>query len=202
MLTKNSQNVHRKYFWAILITFICHIKIDINMCEPHYVYLFFLWTSSIVQVFDYLAIDIFLTINLFEDQHTLPKWNILSQSCYCCLFYVLAFQDQHTLPKWNILSQSCYCCYWPFRTSTPSQSEIFSQIYNKSFETEYFTLGGCAGPERPIHRTSNNNSFSQNISLWEGVLVLKGQYIEQATITAFHRIFHFGRVCWSWKANT
>ena len=191
MLTKNSQNVHRKYFWAILITFICHVKIDINMCEPHYVYLFFLWTSSIVQVFDYLAIDIFLTINLFEDQHTLPKWNILSQSCYCCLFYVLAFQDQHTLPKWNILSQSCYCCYWPFRTSTPSQSEIFSQIYNKSFETEYFTLGGCAGPERPIHRTSNNNSFSQNISLWEGVLVLKGQYIEQATITAFHRIFHY-----------
>ena len=217
MLTKNSQNVHRKYFWAILITFICDIKIDINMCEPHYVYLFFLWTSSIVQVFDYLAIDIFLTINLFEDQHTLPKWNILSQSCYCCLFYVLAFQDQHTLPKWNILSQSCYCClfyvlafqdqhtlpkwnilsqscyccYWPFRTSTPSQSEIFSQIYNKSFETEYFTLGGCTGPERPIHRTSNNNSFSQNISLWEGVLVLKGQYIEQATITAFHRIFHY-----------
>ena len=135
MLTKNPQNVHRKYFWAILITFICDVKIDINMCEPHYVYLFFLWTSSIVQVFDYLAIDIFLTINLFEDQHTLPKWNILSQSCYCCLFYVLAFQDQHTLPKWNILSQSCYCCYWPFRTSTPSQ----------------------------------------NISLWEGVLVLKGQ---------------------------
>ena len=165
MLTKNPQNVHRKYFWAILITFICDVKIDINMCEPHYVYLFFLWTSSIVQVFDYLAIDIFLTINLFEDQHTLPKW--------------------------NILSQSCYCCYWPFRTSTPSQSEIFSQIYNKSFETEYFTLGGCAGPERPIHRTSNNNSFSQNISLWEGVLVLKGQYIEQATITAFHRIFHY-----------
>ncbi|MCG8622062.1 MAG: hypothetical protein MJE68_08735 [Proteobacteria bacterium] len=50
-------------------------------------------------------------------------------------------------------------------------------------------------------RTSNNNSFSENISLWEGVLVLKGSYIEQATITAFERIFHFGRVCWSWKAN-
>ena len=174
MLTKNPQNVHRKYFWAILITFICDVKIDINMCEPHYVYLFFLWTSSIVQVFDYLAIDIFLTINLFEDQHTLPKWNILSQSCYCCLFYVLAFQDQHTLPKWNILSQSCYCCYWPFRTSTPSQN--------------IFTLGGCAGPERPI---ATITALRQNISLWEGVLVLKGQYIEQATITAFHRIFHY-----------
>ena len=49
---------------------------------------------------------------------------------------VLACQDQHTLPKWNILS-SCYCgllsllvcVYWPARTSTPSQSEIFSQSY-------------------------------------------------------------------------
>ena len=36
---------------------------------------------------------------------------------------------------------------------------------------EYFTLGGCAGPER---RTSHNNSFSGNISLWEDVVVLKG----------------------------
>ena len=35
----------------------------------------------------------------FQDQHTLPKRNILSQSCYCGLFCVFAFQDQHTLPK-------------------------------------------------------------------------------------------------------
>ena len=41
MVTKNPQNVHRKYFWAILMTFISDIKIDVNMCEPHYVYLFF-----------------------------------------------------------------------------------------------------------------------------------------------------------------
>ena len=27
-------------------------------------------------------------------------------------------------------------------------------------------------------------------------------YKEQATITAFQTIFHFGRVLWSWKANT
>ena len=37
MVTKNPQNVHRKYFWAILMTFISDVKIDINMCEPHYV---------------------------------------------------------------------------------------------------------------------------------------------------------------------
>ena len=61
MVTKNPQNVHRKYFWAILMTFISDVKIDVNMCEPHYVNLFFLWTSSIVQMFDYLTFDIFLT---------------------------------------------------------------------------------------------------------------------------------------------
>ena len=52
MVTKNPQNVLRKYFWAILMMFISD---DINMCEPHYVNLFFLWTSSIVQMFDYLT---------------------------------------------------------------------------------------------------------------------------------------------------
>ena len=68
MVTKNPQNVHRKYFWAILMTFISDVKIDINMCEPHYVYLFFLWTSSIVQMFNYLTFDIFLTTwHLFDN---------------------------------------------------------------------------------------------------------------------------------------
>ena len=41
MVTKNPQNVHRKYFWAILLTFIFDVKIDINICEPHYVNLLF-----------------------------------------------------------------------------------------------------------------------------------------------------------------
>ena len=49
---------------------------------------------------------------------------------------------------------------------------------------EYFTLGGCAGPERPI---ATITALRQNISLWEGVLVLKGQYIEQRTITALRQ---------------
>ena len=42
MVTKNPQNVHRNYFWAILLTFIFDIKIDINICEPHYVNFFFI----------------------------------------------------------------------------------------------------------------------------------------------------------------
>ena len=66
-LTKNPQNVHRNYFWAVLLTFIFDIKIDINICEPHYVNLFFLWTSSIVCMFDFLIFDIFLTTwHLFD----------------------------------------------------------------------------------------------------------------------------------------
>ena len=66
-VTYDGQNAHRKYFWAILLTFIFHIKIDVNMCEPHYVNLFFLWTSSIVCMFDFLIFDIFLTTwHLFD----------------------------------------------------------------------------------------------------------------------------------------
>ena len=46
--------------------------------------------------------------------------------------YLLDFEDQHTLPKWNILSQSCYCCLFvicsglsgPAHPPTPSQSKI------------------------------------------------------------------------------
>ena len=74
--------------------------------------------------------------------------------------------------------------YWPFRTSTPSQSEIFCLKALIVDLREYFTLGGCAGPERPI---ATITALRQNISLWEGVLVLKGQYIEQATITALRQ---------------
>ena len=77
----------------------------------------------------------------------------------------------------------------------------------------------------PIYRTSYNNSFSENISLWEGVPIYRTsynnsfgrrifhfrrvcQYTEQATITAlgenislwegvpiYRTRFHFGRVC-------
>ena len=39
-------------FGAILMTFISDIKFDINICEPQYVNIFFLWTSSIVQIFN------------------------------------------------------------------------------------------------------------------------------------------------------
>ena len=34
-------NVYTKYFLPVLMTFICDVKIDINMCKAHYVNLFF-----------------------------------------------------------------------------------------------------------------------------------------------------------------
>ena len=38
--------------------FIFCLKIDLIVCEPHCVKLNFLWTSSIVKVFDFLTFDI------------------------------------------------------------------------------------------------------------------------------------------------
>ena len=70
-----------------------------------------------------------LCVFAFQDQHTLPKRNILSK-LLLCLLCVFAFQDQHTLPKRNILSQLLLWLArmeFPFRTSTPSQRKIFSQ---------------------------------------------------------------------------
>ena len=74
---KKPQNVHKKCFWTILVTFIFDIKIDVNMCEPHYVNLFIffvnllhslcVWLFDIWHLFDNLTsfwhFDIFLTIS-------------------------------------------------------------------------------------------------------------------------------------------
>ena len=80
------------------------------------------------------------------------------------------------------------------------EMQIHRTSHNNSCEREYFTLGGCASPEMQIHRTSHNNSF-ERIFLWERRLCWSWKATvyeqrEQATI------FLFGRVCWSWKANT
>ena len=64
-LFKNTFYAHfESFWWPSYVT----SKIDVKMCEPHYVNLFFLWTSSIVYVFDFLTFDIFLTIwHLFDN---------------------------------------------------------------------------------------------------------------------------------------
>ena len=83
------------------------------------------------------------------------------------------------------------CWYWNANTyirtekftlggCTGLQMQIYRRIYNN---IKYFTLGGCVALKWPIYRTSYNNSFSQNISLWQGVLVLTGQYTQETAIT-------------------
>ena len=57
--------------------------------------------------------------------NTLPKWNIF---CYCSLLVCIGLSGPNTLPKWNIFFIVACCMYWPFRTTTPSQSAIFSVI--------------------------------------------------------------------------
>ena len=82
-VTKNPQNVHRKYFWTILVTFIFDVKLDINICESYYVNLlvfvnllhspeiWLFWHLSTWHLFDNLTsfwhFDIFLTFwHLFD----------------------------------------------------------------------------------------------------------------------------------------
>ena len=63
-------------FWGFLVTIIC----DVNMCEPHYVNLFFLWTSSIVHVFDFLTsfwqLDTFFDIRAMGNVSEWVSWLI------------------------------------------------------------------------------------------------------------------------------
>ena len=68
LVTKNPQNVHRNYFgqfcWPSYLTSkLTSISVNLIMS----IYLFFLWTSSIVCMFDFLIFDIFLTTwHLFD----------------------------------------------------------------------------------------------------------------------------------------
>ena len=64
MVTKNPQIFIGSIFGAILMTFISDIKIDVNICEPHYVnFLFFVnlllsqdvWLFDIWHLFDILT---------------------------------------------------------------------------------------------------------------------------------------------------
>ena len=104
-------------------------------------------TPSQSEIFS-VIVDCSICIGLLG-WHTLPKWNIL---CYCSLFICIDLSRPQHPPKvkffffsklllevqyflkyffkavtvpWSLL----VCMYWPFNTSTPSQSEIFFQIF-------------------------------------------------------------------------
>ena len=128
MVFKNPQNGHRKYFWQILMTFICDVKIDINMCEPHYVNLFFLLTSSSCLTFWHF--DIFVTAWLNTITNSLARpynfglkhiWQIHS-SCTAYSRRMLeaktlqedGFSHLLTCPSHLNLKLSCLICFSNF----------------------------------------------------------------------------------------
>ena len=117
----------------------------------------------------------------FQDQKTLPKWNILSQSCYCglfslCLYAWIGLPRPAYLPKVKYSlsahiwarEQAMYWIWserifhfrivcWSWKTNTHIQAKRTS--HNNSFETKYFTLGGCTGLER--HTSRENKQLNR-----------------------------------------
>ena len=85
-----------------------------------------------------------------------------------------------TIWMWAILSLSCFCCLilWSFQVSM--NWERMKQHSNSRHSSDTDVSQSGVDPERPTHKTSKNKTNKQELD----------------------RIFHFGRVCWSWKTNT
>ena len=65
LCNKNTQNVHRKYIWPILMTFMC----DVNICESHHVNLLF-----------------FVNLTLFTDEVNIEEKQVLPRLILGSLF--------------------------------------------------------------------------------------------------------------------
>ena len=77
-------------FWRFSVTIISDIKIDVRVCEPHCGKLKFLWTSFIVNIFDFLTFDICpycMPLSLVTCLHTLPHdptpWHMTPHPATC-----------------------------------------------------------------------------------------------------------------------
>ena len=83
-------------------------------------------------------------------------------ACSLCS-YMVAFQDQYTLPNRNILSKLLLWLVhmeFPFRTSTPSEREIFSQSCYCGL-LSVLIYGGLSGPAHPP-----KEKYSLKLLLW------------------------------------
>ena len=104
----------RKVFWPILMTFICDVKIEVNMCESHYINLFFFvnllhspWFFKIWHLFDNLTSFGILTDYL---NHLSPYRTVLIGLeyiyflCWCTenSFEVWAYIKEHSNPSLNL----------------------------------------------------------------------------------------------------
>ena len=90
-----------------------------------------------------------------EDQNKVSPHTILWYELFAHMY--VSIGQKYSVSK--VLFSLLICMYWPSRTSTSYQSEIFCLIAWTPLafplfvwaEREYFTLAGCAGPGRPIH---------------------------------------------------
>ena len=92
----------------------------------------FLWHFHYIQMF--IALWIYFSAEVKYSVSKLLLLLVLSAH-----MYVLAFQDQQTVPKWNILSQSCYFCLLFPQSALGAQCTI--KIYGVDAEvaTPYFS---------------------------------------------------------------
>ena len=125
-VTKIDQKYFLCTFWGFLVTIICDIKIDANMSEPHYVNLYFLWTSSIVQVFDFLTFDIFLT--------TWHLFDILLSHHLCAPLPMGKVILSYLLKLWN-LSWSCKNLRLPHIFLISGVNSCLILMYDCSFQS-------------------------------------------------------------------
>ena len=133
MVTKNPQNVHRNFFWAILLTFIFNIKIDVNICEPHYVNLFFfvnLLHSPNVWPFD---ISHLLNLDTYNLNHLSPHRAIF--------FFQIWTQDNLTHLLWHLMVTFDICQL----LVTPGPFEYFCQNMGPSENQSFLDEGVTSG---------------------------------------------------------
>ena len=94
-----------------------------------------------------------LCVFAFQDQHTLPKRNILSKLLLWLCSYGVSFQDQHTLPKRNILSKLLLWLALCICISGPAQREYsLRNILSHSCYCDLLSLliySGLSGPAHP-----------------------------------------------------
>ena len=70
------------------------------------------------------------------------------------------------------------------------EMQIHRTSHNNSCEREYFTLGGCASPEMQIHRTSHNNSFEREYFTLGGCASWEGVLVLEGHCIRAERASH------------
>ena len=74
---------------------------------------------------------------------------------------VLVLEGQYNIRAERASHNNSLREYFTLGGCAGPEMQIHTTSHNNSFEREYFTLGGCAGPEMQIHTTSHNNSFER-----------------------------------------